>query len=179
MSEETQQPKFLIVDFECNGKKYQYNFDRLTANQIYAGMKYFKLDLAMEENLPVRPDEVVTITQRQVQKYAFAAILNVFKKDSEDFEKYLEQKPPAFDFLDEITGKDNFIKLMEIRQDFFYHTGLINIELTKGLGDLMKQLNGLSEIERSQVFKMMAMNQSDITRTKGKNSIPSNISETK
>lgn len=69
---------------------------------------------------------------------------------------------------------------MEVRQDFFFHTGLYNIELTKGLGDLMKQLNELGEIERAQVFKMIAsMNQSDSTTTRGRSTTQKSTTEKK
>ena len=169
-STENQEPKFLNIDFEIGDYKYNYNFNKMKASQVLAAIKYFKIELALEDNLPKNPSEIEVIAQRQVQRYAVSAMINKYKKDSDDLEVYSEAKPPAFAFLDELEGADNFTKLMEARQDFFYHTGLINIELTKVLPDLIKQLNELNEVERAQIFKMIAISQnSPSSRTNAKN----------
>lgn len=180
MSEEKQEPQYLQIQFETDKGKYEYDFNKLTAAQVFSGIKYFKLELGMDENLPNTPSEVEIITQRQVQRWAFASILNKFKSGSDEIMPFSEARPPAFDFLDEVKGAENFRNLMEIRQNFFSHTGLYNLELTKGLGDLMKQLNGLSEIEKAQVFKLMnSTNISDSMTKKGRNSTQKSTSEKK
>ncbi len=167
---QNQEPKYLDIDFIIDEEKYNYNFDKLNANQIYAGRTYFHIMLELHEKLPASPEEVEIITKRLIQKHAFASIINKEDKNTGKFIKYNQTSPVCFNFLDDLYGADNFQKLEEIKTDFFYHTGLFNKELTMGLPDLMKQLQTLSETERQQIFKAaIQLGDSNSSTKKGRN----------
>jgi len=162
--------QYLDINWEIGDEKFNYNFNNLSAIQILVGKMYFTIEMDIKEKLPNTPDEVSTIATRQIQRNAFAAIINK-RKDENSFIPYVESAPPSFKFLDNIVGETNYQNVMDAREDFFYRTGLFNKESMMGLADLMQQLNQLSEMERTQVLKLVGQFQgSNGLKTKGRNS---------
>jgi len=175
--EQIPEPQYLDIDWNIGDDKYNYNFNKLSAIQILVGKMYFSLEMDVHEKIPHTPDEFEALTKRRIQRFAFSSIVNK-REDENTFEKYVESNPPSIHFLDNIVGETNYQNVMNAREDFFYRTGLFNRESMMGLGDLMQQLNQLSEVERIQVLKLAGNFQdSNDLKTNAKNTTKKKTTE--
>lgn len=117
--------------------EYVYNFDLMGADRMLSGRKLFHISNKEFKDGPKTLDELEALVTREAERQAFAAIL--MKKNDDGFERYDPYKLSSFDALRDITGKENFHKLLECQLDFFPEVGLQSPELMMQSLDITNQ----------------------------------------
>lgn len=124
-------------DSQIINDEYVYNFELMGADRMLIARKLFFISNKEFTTTPKAIDELESLVTREAERQAFAAIL--MKRDNQDFEKYDPYKLSSFDALRDITGKENFRKLMECQDHFFIEVGLQSPELMTQSIDIMNQ----------------------------------------
>lgn len=144
----------LSYEFDCDGSKYRYCFNDLTADRILQAQRLFKIDFEILKNLPQLPSEIQTATERQTLRHAFAAML-MKREPHGGFEFYSPASASGFDALAYIKGKD-FAKLMECQRDFFENSGLsseYSMQQSKqAMKDALELIKGLSPEQLTSIL---------------------------
>jgi hypothetical protein len=125
---------------------YVYDFNLLSVDRVLTARKLFHLSTKDYAQAPKQNDELEVLVKRESEKMAFAAILMKLNEDGipEPYDPYQTSSK----FLGQITGEENFNKLMECQGDFFHKAGLQSPELmTQSLDIMMQSLNIMKEFK--------------------------------
>ena len=125
---------------------YLYNFNKMTMDRVFQAMELFRvLDELRQQPPKSLKDSKITI-ERQIERNAYSALLMKMIKQENyiTFEKYDPGIVSSYDFLGELTGKDNYDKLEACKIDFFTHTGTLLKSSMKNLADTGQLLNNMT-----------------------------------
>lgn len=125
---------------------YVYSFNEMGFNRKIAAEQLFSMSAKMLINAPSTVDQLQVILNNAIFTRAFSAIL--MKKIGDDYETYHPQKVELSDRQLDYLGREEeeYKKLLECRDDFFYRTGLQSPLLTMQSNDIMAQLLDLMKV---------------------------------
>ncbi|MCK9301680.1 MAG: hypothetical protein M0P35_00535 [Bacteroidales bacterium] len=125
---------------------YVYSFNEMGFNRKIAAEQLFSMSAKMLINAPSTVDQLQVILNNALFTRAFSAIL--MKKIGDDYETYHPQKVELSDRQLDYLGREEeeYKKLLECRDDFFYRTGLQSPLLTMQSNDIMAQLLDLMKV---------------------------------
>lgn len=125
---------------------YVYSFNEMGFNRKIAAEQLFSMSAKMLINAPSTVDQLQVILNNALFTRAFSAIL--MKKIGDDYKTYHPQKVELSDRQLDYLGREEeeYKKLLECRDDFFYRTGLQSPLLTMQSNDIMAQLLDLMKV---------------------------------
>jgi len=131
--------------------EYIYNFSKLTTDRILMARKLFYLSTKDFANPPKDLSELSILTNREIEKQAFSAIL--MKKNSDGtYEKYEYGAVSSLQLLEKLTGED-YSKILKCQDDFFQKAGIQSPELMMQSVDILAQsvniLKEFKELEKN------------------------------
>ena len=180
---EEKEPELLTHEFEIDGKSYIYNIDQLSAERILTAVSLFQLHQKMKMTNPATVDELKMIINRKTEIYALATLLVEVEKDENGkIIKYIDEFD-TFQFdtiklLSQMKSRAELTRLMECKNDFFFHTGLVPEESLQQLLDLTKQLSSekekklLASFLQNQIQKIESVNSTQKSAKKSASTTP-------
>jgi hypothetical protein len=172
-----------IIDEDGNmvKDKFIYDFNELGMDRKLMGRKFFEIADKSLVNLPKEPEHIEILANRRAELYAWSAILIKIGEDG---------KPELYDPGNILTqyqfsqlGKteEDWNKLMECKNDFFFKVGLQSSALMMQSNDIMlqsvqilKELTGLASnsgvqglSEMKEFTKMILEQASNIDKPHG------------
>lgn len=138
------------VEFECGKRKLIYDFEKLSVHRIITAIQLFDLALEISEKLPQKPTDVTEILARQTEAKAYAAIL--IDENSSPYETFDPTKEAVKESVGLITGYENWLKVLECREDFFARTPLGQKQSRRQLNDWIGLLKLMPEEQLQSIL---------------------------
>lgn len=168
----------VIKEFDANGTKYVYDFEKMDMEQIIMAETLFRIHDKMFQVLPGVPSDIEKITNQMAIKHAYALLLTKINPDGTP-EEFNPATTNNLDALRKLRGGKYRRDLEECKDDFFLQSGLVTDSSMMPLKNLTSVLGTLSEAEKDVIYKLVANSSAGLTATSSElNSIPPELSPT-